>query len=415
LFEIPNFGEFDMSTSLFTSESVSCGHPDKIADQISDAVLDACLAQDPHSRVACETMVSPNLVVIAGEVTTKADVNYEAVARETIRDIGYDDEALGFDAASVEVKVVIHEQSSDIAQGVDEGTGVFKEQGAGDQGMMFGYACDETPELMPVPITAAHGLMHEVTRLRREGVHPYLRPDAKSQVTVEYGESGKALRIDAIVLSVQHSEDVEHGTLARDMEAMARRIIPNRMLDDRTRFYVNPTGRFVIGGPVGDCGLTGRKIIVDTYGGMGRHGGGCFSGKDPSKVDRSGAYAGRYIAKNVVAAGLAKRCEVQVAYAIGVPYPVSIKVDTFGTGTVSEEKLCAAIPEIFDLSPRGIIEMLDLLRPIYLPTAAGGHFGRPTHPFPWEATNKVDPLLQKLGLPPLESGKPQALSFCAVS
>jgi S-adenosylmethionine synthetase len=383
-----------MGNYLFTSESVAIGHPDKIADQISDAILDACLQQDPYSRVACETMVAPGLVVLAGEITTKAHVNYQDTVRQTIQEIGYNDVALGFDFRSCGILSSIHRQSPDISQGVDETDS--KEQGAGDQGLMFGYACDETPELMPLPIMMAHMLVRELRRLREKGELRYLRPDAKTQVTVEYNEKNIPVRIHTIVISTQHSEDVSQKTIAEDMKKLAYRICPPNMIDDKTLFYINPTGRFVIGGPVGDCGLTGRKIIVDTYGGMGRHGGGAFSGKDPTKVDRSACYAARYAAKNIVAAKLAKRCEVQVSYAIGVPYPVSIKVDTFGTGTVSENLLSRVIPIVFSLSPKGIIEMLNLRRPIYRMTAFGGHFGRLESEFTWEKTDRVQALLEAL-------------------
>ncbi len=387
-----------MTHSLFTSEAVSCGHPDKIADQVSDAILDACLREDPRSKVACETLVAGNFVLIAGEITTAATIDYEAIARETIREIGYDDPAMGFDYKSCEVKVTIAQQSSDIAMGVNEGDGLFKEQGAGDQGMMFGYACDETKELMPLAAVLSHRLMDAQTSLRRSKQLPYLRPDAKAQVTVEYDEEHIPTRVHTVVISTQHSEEVGHGEIVRDMEAMIRQVVPATMLDDSTLYYINPTGRFVIGGPVGDCGLTGRKIIVDTYGGMARHGGGAFSGKDPSKVDRSAAYAARYVAKTIVAAGLARRCEIQVAYAIGVPHPVSIKVETFGTGTISEKEICEAIPKVFDLSPKGIDEMLRLRRPIYQETATGGHFGRSELDLPWERTDRIAPLLSLLGI-----------------
>jgi S-adenosylmethionine synthetase len=381
-----------MNHFLFTSESVADGHPDKVADQISDAILDACLKQDPFSRVACETLVASGLVVIAGEITTKANVNYQEVARQTIESIGYNDVALGFDYRSCGILTSINKQSPDIALGVDDATAAFKEQGAGDQGLMFGYACNETVELMPLPIMMAHNIVRELKRLRESKELTYLRPDAKSQVTVEYDENHIPVRVHTVVISTQHTDDVDQETIAKDMKKMLKRMYPNKWIDDKTLFYINPTGRFVVGGPVGDCGLTGRKIIVDTYGGMGRHGGGAFSGKDPTKVDRSAAYAARYVAKNIVAAKLATRCEVQVSYAIGVPYPVSIKVDTFGTGTVSEKLLSHVIPKIFALSPRGLIEMLDLRRPIYRNTAFGGHFGRNDGEFPWEKTDKVKAL-----------------------
>lgn len=370
--------------SLFTSESVSMGHPDKVADQISDAILDAMLAQDPRSRVACETLVTTGQVVVAGEVTTEAWVDIPAVVRKTIEEIGYCDPRMGFEAHSCGVLVALHQQSPDIAQGVDSGKD--KEQGAGDQGMMFGYACDETPELMPLPIAIAHRLVAEQAKLRQKGKLKYLRPDAKSQVTVEYVDD-QPVRVHTVVLSTQHTPEAKQSVISRDMIAMAKSVIPKRFLDKDTIYHINPTGRFEIGGPHGDSGLTGRKIIVDTYGGMGRHGGGAFSGKDPSKVDRSAAYAARWVAKNIVAAGLARRCEIQVAYAIGVARPVSVKVDTFHTGTVGDDVLGAAVQEVFDLRPAGIIKGLDLLRPIYRDTAYHGHFGRAG--FPWEETNKV--------------------------
>lgn len=388
-----------MKHFLFTSESVAIGHPDKVADQISDAVLDACLEQDPYSRVACETMVAPGLVVVAGEITTKAHISYQEIVRKTVREIGYDDVALGFDYRSCGIMTSINKQSSDIALGVDDSTAPFKEQGAGDQGIMFGYACDETAELMPLPIMLAHKIVRELKRLRETKEIPYLRPDAKSQVTIEYREDHTPIRVHTVVVSTQHSDDVSQEKIAQDMKKLVKKLCPDHLVDDKTLFYINPTGRFVIGGPVGDCGLTGRKIIVDTYGGMGRHGGGAFSGKDPSKVDRSACYAARYAAKNIVAAKLAKRCEVQVSYAIGLPFPISIKVDTFGTGKVSEEQLSIAIPQVFPLSPRGIIDMLKLRRPIYSKTAFGGHFGRDEKEFTWEKTDRVDALLQALKHP----------------
>lgn len=381
-----------MSNYLFTSESVSIGHPDKIADHISDTILDACLAQDPHSKVACEVMVSTGLVVLAGEITTEAQIDYRALVRETIREIGYDQSELGFDYRSCAILLSINKQSPDIAQGVKEGQGLFGEQGAGDQGMMFGYACDETPQLMPMPIMLAHQLLEELKMMRSSGKYPYLRPDAKSQVTVEYSEDRVPLRVDTIVLSTQHTEDVSREQLEADVVDMCKRVMPEGFIDEKTKFYVNPTGRFVIGGPIGDCGLTGRKVSVDTYGGMARHGGGAFSGKDPSKVDRSAAYAARYVAKNIVAASLATRCEVQLAYAIGYASPVSLKVDTFGTSTVSEEVLTTVIPKVFDLTPKGIIRMLDLKRPIYRNTSYGGHFGKEGQDYTWEQTNFVDQL-----------------------
>ncbi len=383
-----------MSRQLFTSESVSMGHPDKMADQISDAILDAFLAQDPKSRVACETMITTGLVVIAGEITSKGTVDYQQVVRDAVKRIGYSDASMGFDYRSCAVMTVVDKQSPDIAQGVTEGEGLFKEQGAGDQGMMFGYACDETSELMPLPIHLSHRLVEKLANLRETKALPWLRPDSKSQVTVEY-VNGKPKSVDTVVISTQHSEDVDHKTIEREViEKVVKAIIPKELLTEKTRYLINPTGRFVVGGPQGDCGLTGRKIIVDTYGGMGRHGGGAFSGKDPSKVDRSAAYAARYVAKNIVAAGLASRCEVQLAYAIGYPRPVSIYVDTFGTGKLDQEKLEAIVQDVFDLTPGGIIKMLDLLKPRYFMTAAHGHFGRNHENFTWEKTDKADALRQ---------------------
>lgn len=381
-----------MGHYLFTSESVAQGHPDKVADQISDAVLDACLREDPYSKVACETMVTSGLVILAGEITTKAHPNYQEIIRETIREIGYDDPTLGFDYRSCGIMTSINKQSPDIARGVNEGEGLFQEQGAGDQGIMFGYACDETPELMPLPIMMAHKIVRELRHLRVTDKLPYLRPDAKVQVTIEYNSHNIPQRFHTVVISTQHSEDVDYDTICEDMKSLIRRIAPSNFIDENTLFYINPTGRFVIGGPAGDCGLTGRKIIVDTYGGMGRHGGGAFSGKDPTKVDRSASYAARYVAKNIVAAKIAKRCEVQVSYAIGVPYPISIKVDTFGTCSVSENLLSNVIPLVFTLSPKGIIEMLNLRRPIYRHTAYDGHFGRHEPEFTWEKTDKIHAL-----------------------
>ncbi|MDD3328668.1 MAG: methionine adenosyltransferase [Zoogloea sp.] len=383
---------------LFTSESVSEGHPDKVADQISDAVLDAILAQDPRGRVACETLVSTGLVVISGEITTKADINYMDIARETVRRIGYDDSDIGFDYKSCAVLTAINRQSSDIAQGVNEGEGLDLDQGAGDQGLMFGYACNETPSLMPFPIYYAHRIMQRQAELRKDGRLPFLRPDAKSQLTVRYVD-GKPVAIDTVVVSTQHSPDVSHAQLSEAViEEVIKPVLPKEMLSASTRYLINPTGRFVIGGPAGDCGLTGRKIIVDTYGGAAHHGGGAFSGKDPSKVDRSAAYAGRYVAKNIVAAGLADRCEVQVAYAIGVARPVSLMVETFGTGKVSDEKIVELVQKHFDLRPKGIIATLDLLRPIYSRTAAYGHFGREEVDFTWETTDKAAALRADAGL-----------------
>ena len=380
-----------MARHLFTSEAVSMGHPDKVADQISDAVLDAMLAQDPESRVACETLCTTGLVVVSGEITSKAHVNIPEIVRNTIREIGYDKPGLGFDADSCAVMVTLDAQSPDIAQGVDargaEGKATA-EQGAGDQGMMFGYACDETEELMPTPIVLAHRLMDRLTEMRRKGELKYLRPDAKSQVTVEY-EGDRPVRVDAVVISTQHDENVEHDRIERDLVKMVKKTIPAKLLDSKTRYLINPTGKFVVGGPHGDCGLTGRKIIVDTYGGMGRHGGGAFSGKDPSKVDRSAAYAARYIAKNIVAAGLAKRCEVQLSYAIGYPEPISVYVETFGTGKLSVDRFETLVRAVFDLKPAGIVKMLDLKKPRYRATATGGHFGRNGKEFTWERTDRA--------------------------
>jgi S-adenosylmethionine synthetase len=385
-----------MTHFLFTSESVSIGHPDKIADQISDAILDACLTQDPHARVACETLVSCGLVVLAGEITTDAIVDYQAIARQTIQEIGYIHPHLGFDAQSCGIITTMNKQSPDIAQGVNESQGLYKEQGAGDQGIMFGYACDETKELMPLPIMLAHAIVRALREKRESGALPYLRPDAKSQVTIEYDQHHHPVRVHTIVISTQHADTVDQEIITSDIKALISELIPSHLIDENTLFYINPTGRFVIGGPHGDCGLTGRKIIVDTYGGMGRHGGGAFSGKDPSKVDRSASYAARYVAKNIVAAQLASRCEVQLSYAIGVPYPISIKVDTFGTGHVNEELLSHIVPLVFQLTPKGIIQMLDLKRPIYRHTAYEGHFGRTEPQFTWEKTDKVEALKQAI-------------------
>ncbi len=381
-----------MAKSLFTSESVSPGHPDKLCDQVSDAVLDAMLAQDRHSRVACETLTTTGLVMVAGEVTTQAQLHLPALIREVVCDIGYTSSDMGFDGNTCAVEVALGQQSPDISQGVSEGEGLHKEQGAGDQGMMFGYACDETPELMPAPIRLAHRLMESHRSHFESGELEYLRPDAKSQVTIEYAK-GQPVRVSAVVLSTQHDPDVSHDQLKKDaIDRIIKPSLPSEWLDDDTVFHVNPTGRFVVGGPMGDAGLTGRKIIVDTYGGMGRHGGGAFSGKDPSKVDRSAAYAARWVAKNLVAAGLARRCEVQVAYAIGVAEPVSIRVETFGTGNHDEDTLVRLVRKHFDLTPRGIIEGLDLLQPRYRATAAFGHFGRENQGFPWEETGKAEAL-----------------------
>ena len=387
-----------MSNYLFTSESVSEGHPDKVADQISDAILDAILSQDPGSRVACETMVTTGMVVIAGEITTSAWVDMPQVVRDTVQEIGYNSSDMGFDSQSCAVLTSIDKQSADIAVGVDEGTGLDLDQGAGDQGLMFGYASSETRVLMPMPITYAHRLMKRQSEVRKNGRLPWLRPDAKSQVTIEY-ENRKPKRVEAIVLSTQHSPKVDYEDLKEGvMEEIIKPIIPAHMVDKNTKYFINPTGRFVIGGPVGDCGVTGRKIIVDTYGGKGAHGGGAFSGKDPSKVDRSSSYAGRYVAKNIVAAGLAEECEVQIAYAIGISKPVSINVSTFGTGKVSEEKIKQLVEEHFDLRPKAIIQQLDLLRPIYKRTAAYGHFGRERSEFTWEKTDKADALREAAGI-----------------
>ncbi|MBS4165204.1 MULTISPECIES: methionine adenosyltransferase [unclassified Neochlamydia] len=383
-----------MKHSLFTSEAVGIGHPDKVADQISDAILDACLEQDENSRVACETMVTLGLVVVAGEITTKAQVDYQEIVRNTLKYIGYDQLEEGFDYRSCGVLTSIHKQSLDIAQGINEREGLYKEQGAGDQGIMFGYACEETPELMPLPITLAHQIVRELHHILQNKQLPYLRPDAKTQITIEYDEKNQPIRLHTVVISVQHAEGVKRETIVHDMQALVHRIAPKGFITDNTLFYINPTGRFVIGGPAGDCGLTGRKIIVDTYGGMGHHGGGAFSGKDPSKVDRSASYAARYVAKNIVAAKLARRCEVQISYAIGVSHPLSIKVDTFGTGSVSEDILSRAVPLVFDLTPKGIIQMLNLKKPIYLSTAFGGHFGRHEENFTWEKTDKIISLLE---------------------
>jgi len=383
-----------MSDFLFTSESVSEGHPDKVSDQISDAVLDAILAKDPRARVAAETLVKDNLVVLAGEITTTADVKYQDVVRQTIRRIGYNDPSIGFDADTCTILTVYGQQSPDIAQGVDEGKGIDLDQGAGDQGLMFGYACDETPSLMPLPIYLAHRLVERQSEVRRDGRLAWLRPDAKSQVTVRY-VNGKPTAIDTVLISTQHAPGIKHEQLAEGViEEIIKPILPKDLVKGDVRYLVNPTGAFEIGGPKGDCGLTGRKIIVDTYGGSAPHGGGAFSGKDPSKVDRSAAYAGRYVAKNIVAAGLAKKCLVQVSYAIGVAKPTSVMVTTEGTGKLSDDKLSALVLEHFDLRPKGIVQMLDLLRPIYEKTAAYGHFGREEPEFTWEATDKALALKQ---------------------
>tara|TARA_B100000586_G_scaffold200041_1_gene148286 strand:- start:1809 stop:2972 length:1164 start_codon:yes stop_codon:yes gene_type:complete len=378
---------------VFTSESVSEGHPDKMADQISDAVLDAMIKDDPDSRVACETLVKDNLVVLAGEITSKSNANLEEITRKVICDIGYNDISVGCDGSTCEILNAIGKQSSNIAQGVNEGEGEDKEQGAGDQGLMFGYATNETEVLMPAPITYSHRLVEQQAFIRKSGKLKWLRPDAKSQVSFVYGNDGKPEAISAVVLSTQHDPEVSQNDLKEGvMEEIIKPILPQNWLSEETKYFINPTGKFEIGGPVGDCGLTGRKIIVDTYGGMARHGGGAFSGKDPSKVDRSAAYAGRYVAKNIVAAGLADKCEIQVSYAIGVADPTSISVNTFGTGKIEEHKISNLINEIFDLRPRGLIEMLNLKRPIYQSTAAYGHFGREEDAFTWEKTDKIEAL-----------------------
>jgi S-adenosylmethionine synthetase len=383
---------------LFTSESVSEGHPDKVADQISDSILDAIFAQDKYSRVAAETLCNTGLVVLAGEITTGANVDYIQVARDTIKRIGYDNTDYGIDYRGCAVMVCYDKQSQDIAQGVDEGKGLDLEQGAGDQGLMFGYACDETPDLMPAAIYYAHRLMERQAQLRKDGRLPWLRPDAKSQVTLKYVD-GQVHSIDTVVVSTQHAPDISHAMIREAViEDIIKPVLPAALIEGEIKYLINPTGRFVIGGPQGDCGLTGRKIIVDTYGGAAPHGGGAFSGKDPSKVDRSAAYAARYVAKNVVAAGLATRCQIQVSYAIGVARPTSVMVTTFGTGKISDEKLSQLVAEHFDLRPKGIVQMLDLLRPIYAKTAAYGHFGRDEPEFTWEATDKAEELKAAAGL-----------------
>lgn len=374
---------------LFSSESVTEGHPDKVSDQISDAILDGFLSQDPTSRVACETLVTTGLVVISGEITSRGIVDYQQIARKTIAGIGYTESSYGFDSNSCGVLVTVGKQSPDISQGVTVGEGLFTEQGAGDQGLMFGYATNETPELMPMPILYSHKLTEKLAEVRKSKKLKFLRPDGKSQVTIEY-ENGKPKRVHTVVLSTQHDEDVTHATLKEAiLEEVIKKALPSSMLDDKTLYLINPTGRFVVGGPHGDCGLTGRKIIVDSYGGWGRHGGGAFSGKDPSKVDRSACYMARYIAKNIVASGLAERCETQIAYAIGYPEPISFMVDTFGTGKIADEELTTLAHKIFDLRPAGIIKTLNLLRPIYKKTASYGHFGRQEPEFTWEKTDKA--------------------------
>jgi len=378
---------------VFTSESVSEGHPDKMADQISDAVLDAMIKDDPDSRVACETLVKDNMVVLAGEITSKSNANLDEITRKVICDIGYNDISVGCDGSTCEILNAIGKQSSNIAQGVNEGEGEDKEQGAGDQGLMFGYATNETEVLMPAPITYSHRLVEQQAFIRKSGKLKWLRPDAKSQVSFVYGNDGKPESISAVVLSTQHDPEVSQNDLKEGViEEIIKPILPQNWLSKETKYFINPTGKFEIGGPAGDCGLTGRKIIVDTYGGMARHGGGAFSGKDPSKVDRSAAYAGRYVAKNIVSAGLADKCEIQVSYAIGVAEPTSISVNTFGTGKIEEKRISNLINEIFDLRPRGLIEMLNLKRPIYQSTAAYGHFGREEDAFTWEKTDKIEAL-----------------------
>lgn len=387
-----------MSHYLFTSESVSEGHPDKVADQISDAILDAILQQDPHARVACETMCSTGLIVLSGEITTHATVDYNVIPRDVVKEIGYTSSEIGFDASTCAVLTAFNKQSPDIAQGVNRSREEEMDQGAGDQGLMFGYACDETPQWMPLPIYYAHRLVEQQAKLRKEGKLPWLRPDAKSQVSVRYVD-GQPKAIETVIISTQHDPSVSNADLHEGVvEEIIKPILPKELLSDHIQYLINPTGRFVVGGPMGDCGLTGRKIIVDTYGGTAHHGGGAFSGKDPSKVDRSAAYAARYVAKNIVAAGLARRCEVQVAYAIGVAKPVSLMVETFGTGKVADEKLAELVARNFDLRPRAIIHELDLLRPIYRKTAAYGHFGRDEFDFTWEKTDIVEQLKVDAGI-----------------
>jgi S-adenosylmethionine synthetase len=387
-----------MDRYFFTSESVTEGHPDKVADAISDSVLDSIMAQDKNCRVACETLVTTGLAFISGEITTDCYVDMPQIVRETIREIGYSSSQMGFDHQTCSVITSIDRQSPDIAQGVNEGEGLYKDQGAGDQGLMFGFASDETPELMPMPITYAHKLCRRLTTVRKNGSLDFLRPDGKSQVTIEY-ENGTPKRVDAVVVSAQHRDDVTYEDLKEAIiEEVIKKVIPADMTDGDTRYFINPTGRFVVGGPMGDCGLTGRKIIVDTYGGQGSHGGGCFSGKDPSKVDRSASYMGRHIAKNIVAAGVAKKCEIQIAYAIGVAQPVSVMVDLMGTGVVPKQRIEEIVKEVFDLRPRAIIDYLDLLRPIYKMTSAYGHFGRSEPELNWEHTNKANIIKEMAGL-----------------
>lgn len=387
-----------MTDFLFTSESVGEGHPDKVADQISDAVLDAILEQDPKARVACETLVTTGMAMIAGEITTTAYADLPAIVRQTIKEIGYNDSAIGFDYKTCAVLTSIDQQSPDISQGVSEGEGMYKEQGAGDQGLMFGFACNETPELMPMPITFAHKLTQKLADVRKSGLLDFLRPDSKSQVSIQYIDD-KPTKIDTVVISTQHDPDVSYGDLKESViEEVVKPILPPDLLDGKTRYLINPTGRFVVGGPMGDCGVTGRKIIVDTYGGQGSHGGGAFSGKDPSKVDRSASYMARYVAKNIVAAGLARKCEVQLAYAIGVAEPVSVMINSFGTGKIPSNKIAEIVRDEFDMRPAAIIQQLDLLRPIYRQTAAYGHFGRELPGFTWEVTDRVDSLRSRAGL-----------------
>jgi S-adenosylmethionine synthetase len=383
---------------MFTSESVTEGHPDKVADAISDAILDAIMAEDKNCRVACETLVTTGLAFIAGEITTTCYVDMPQIVRNTIREIGYNSSRMGFDWQTCSVITSIDHQSPDIAQGVNIGEGLYLEQGAGDQGLMFGFACDETPEFMPMPISFAHKLTKRLTTVRKNKALDFLRPDGKSQVTIEY-ENCVPKRVDTVVVSTQHKEDVNYGDLQEAViEEVIKKVIPKDMIDGDTKYYINPTGRFVIGGPMGDCGLTGRKIIVDTYGGQGSHGGGCFSGKDPSKVDRSASYMGRHIAKNLVAAGVARKCEIQVAYAIGVAQPVSVMIDFFDTGKISEREAGKIVRDLFDLRPAAVIEYLDLLRPIYRKTAAYGHFGRDEPEFTWEKTNRADEIRARAGI-----------------
>ena len=387
-----------MTDFLFTSESVSEGHPDKVADQISDAILDAIIAEDPKARVACETLVTTGMAMIAGEITTSAYVDMPDIVRQTIKEIGYDDSSMGFDYETCAVLTSIDRQSPDISQGVSEGEGLFTEQGAGDQGLMFGYACNETPELMPMPITFAHKLTKRLADVRKSGLLNFLRPDSKSQVSIQYIDD-KPIRVDTVVISSQHNPDVTYENLKESIIAeVVNKVIPADLLDENTKYFINPTGRFVVGGPMGDCGLTGRKIIVDTYGGQGSHGGGAFSGTDPSKVDRSASYMARYVAKNIVAAGLADKCEVQLAYAIGVAEPVSVMINTFGTGKIPSNEIARVVREEFDMRPRGIVETLDLLRPIYRKTAAYGHFGRELPEFTWERTDRVASLQKLAGI-----------------